>query len=35
VSPENIQTPSMEGIGNSEGVGAQRPRKFKWGEGFD
>ena len=28
---ENIHTPTMEGIGNSEGegVGGQRPRKFQ------
>ena len=33
VVPENIHILTMEGIGNSEGVGGgQRPRKF-WGEG--
>jgi len=29
VVSENIHTPTMEGIGNSEGVGGQRPRKFR------
>ena len=34
--PENIQTHTTEGnTGNSGGVGAQRPRKFLWGEGFE
>ena len=34
VVPENIHTPTMEGIGNSEGVGGQRPRKFQRGGGL-
>ena len=34
--PENIQTPTMEGIGNSREVGGgQRPRKFQRGGGLD
>ena len=32
--PENIQTPTTEGIGNSRG-GGQRPRKFQKGGGLD
>jgi len=32
VVPENIHTPTTEGIGNSEGVGGQRPRKFQIGK---
>ena len=35
VVPENIHTPTTEGIGNSEGVGGQRPRKFRRGEGVE
>ena len=31
VVPENIHTPTTEGIGNSEGEGGQRPRKFQRG----
>ena len=35
--PENIHTPTTEGIGNSRGVGGggvgQRPRKFRRGGG--
>jgi len=27
--PENIHTPTTWGIGNSGGVGSQRPRKFQ------
>ena len=34
VVPENIHTPTMEGIGNSEGEGVQRPRKFQRGGGL-
>ena len=34
VVPENIQTPTTEGIGNSEGAGDQWPRKFQRGGGF-
>ena len=37
VVPENIHTPTTEGIGNSRGVGGggggQRPRKFRRGGG--
>ena len=34
VVPENIHTPTTEGIGNSRGVGgSQRPRKFRRGGG--
>ena len=35
--PENIQTPTTEGIRNSRGLGwgGQRPRKFQRGEGLD
>ena len=29
-----IHTPSMEGIGNSEGEGGHRPRKFQRGGGL-
>jgi len=29
VVPENIHTPSTQGIGNSGGVGGQRPRKLQ------
>ena len=32
VVPENIHTPTTEGIGNSGGVGGQKPRKSR-GEG--
>ena len=39
VVPENIQTPTTEGIGNSRGVGGggggQRLRKFQKGGGLD
>ena len=35
VVPENIQTPTMEGIGNSGGWGGQRPRKIQKGGGLD
>ena len=35
VVPENIHTPTMEGIGNSRGVGGQKPRKFQRGGGVD
>ena len=31
VVPENIHTPTTEGIGNSRGVGGQKPRKFQRG----
>ena len=31
VVPENIHSPTMEGIGNCEGEGGQRPRKFQRG----
>ena len=31
VVPENIHSPTTEGIGNSEGEGGQRPRKFQKG----
>ena len=34
VVPENIHTPTTEGIGNSEGGGGQRLRKFQRGGGF-
>ena len=34
VVPENIHTPTTEGIGNSEGEGGQRPRKFQRGGGL-
>ena len=34
VVPENIHTPTTEGIGNSEGEGAQRPMKFQRGGGL-
>ena len=34
VVPENIHTPTMEGIGHSGGVGGQRPRKFRRGGGL-
>ena len=36
VVPENIHTPTMEmeGIGNSRGVGGQKPRKFQRGGGL-
>ena len=36
VVPENIHTPTTEGIGNSEGEGGggQRPRKFQWEGGL-
>ena len=27
--PENIHTPTTEEIGNSRGVGGQKPRKFE------
>ena len=33
VVPENIHTPTTEGIGNSRGVGDQKPRKFQRGGG--
>ena len=33
VVPENIHTPTTEGIGHSRGVGGQRPRKFRRGGG--
>jgi len=29
VVPENIHTPTTEGIGNCGGEGGQRPRKFQ------
>jgi len=35
VVPENIHTPTTEGIGNSEVVGGQRPRKFWRGVGLN
>ena len=35
VVPENIHTPTTEGIGNSEGWGGQRPRKFRRGGGLN
>jgi len=28
VVPENFHTPTMKEIGNSRGVGGQRPKKF-------
>ena len=31
--PENIHTPTTEGIGNSRGMGGQKPRKFQRGGG--
>ena len=31
---QKISIPHMEGIGNSEGVGGQRPRKFQRGWGW-
>jgi len=31
--PEKIHTPTTEGIENSGGVGVQRPRKIRRGEG--
>ena len=31
--PENIHTPTMEGIGNARGVGGQKPKKFQRGGG--
>ena len=34
VVPENNHTPTTEGIGNSKGGGAQRPRKFQRGWGL-
>ena len=33
VVPENIHTPTTEGIGNSRGMGGQRPRNFRRGGG--
>ena len=33
--PENIHTPTTEGIGNSRGVGGQWPRKFQRGGGVN
>ena len=33
VVPENIHTPTTEGIGIPEGWGGQRPRKFRRGGG--
>ena len=37
VVPENIHTPTTEGIGNSRGVGwgVHCPRKFQRGEGVN
>ena len=34
VVPENIHTPTTEGIRNSEGKGGQRPRNFQRGGGL-
>ena len=34
VGPENIHTPTRDGIGNSEGVGGQRPWTFRRGRGW-
>ena len=33
--PENIHTPTTEAIGNSKGVGDQRPRKLQRDRGLD
>ena len=33
VVPENIQTPTMEGIGNSEGVGGSMVQEIPKGRG--